>query len=224
MLAVLQIRMEWTKDSRTPRGSAIRREYYKPVKIENDVYLSGEGIFLKTCNYYQQNEIVVNAKERIKRYKQRQNKKTSGMPFTASEENEQRRLQRCENQIRKEKGAFYPPEKIQIPCVEIKEEADSVYRVKWSDSLHGKPKRCGGNEDLYRKGTKLCGRVHTCNETAFLLKEKEAGILKYNYRFTGYEGQWYECYYVYLVNTDTLYTDVFLRDYDFIYDKLADLF
>ena len=50
MLAVLKIRMTWTKENRTPEGAVLREQYCKPVRIEEDVPLLGEGIFLKECD------------------------------------------------------------------------------------------------------------------------------------------------------------------------------
>lgn len=90
MLAVLQIKMHWTKENRTPDGARRRQQYYAPVLIEPEL----------------------------------------------------------------------------------------CYRVKWFD-----------------------GRRHAC-----------------------YDGQWYECYYVYVVNTDRLSHDVFIHNYTYNYDQLADLF
>lgn len=187
MLAILQIKMQWTKDSRTPTGSRQRQTYYKPVMIENDVSLSGNGIFVKKCNYLQQSGVV-----------------------------------KCDMEV--SKGVFYSPDKVDIPCVEIIEEAERDYRIKWFDDGRGMPKRRGGNEDLYVKGAKLAGRPNTLNETAFILREGESGVLRYNYRLTSYHGQWYECYYVYIVNAKELWQDVFIREYTYDYNQLADLF
>lgn len=50
MLAVLKIRMTWTKENRTPEGAVLREQYCKPVEIEEEVPLLGEGIFLKECD------------------------------------------------------------------------------------------------------------------------------------------------------------------------------
>ena len=36
MLAVLLIKMEWWKESRTPAAAAVRQQYYKPIKIEDE--------------------------------------------------------------------------------------------------------------------------------------------------------------------------------------------
>lgn len=71
---------------------------------------------------------------------------------------------------------------------------------------------------------KLVGQPNRLNETAFVLWEGQSGVLKYNYRYTSYHGQWYKCYYVYIVNGKILTKDIFLREYDYEYDQLADLF
>lgn len=53
MLAVLKICMKWYKENRTPKGAVQREQYCKPVRIEEDVPLLGEGIFLKECDCVQ---------------------------------------------------------------------------------------------------------------------------------------------------------------------------
>lgn len=224
MLAILQIKMYWTKDSRNPAASASRQKYYEPVAIEADVPLTGEGIFVKKCNYRQDDGDVSYDVEVSEQLDRQLNEETMGKAFTGSEEHEQK-MARYRNQgIQRDKGAFYQLDQLDIPCVAIQEEAGKCYRVKWFDDGRGLPKRRGGNEDFRVKGAKLAGRPNSRNETAFVLQEGESGILKYNYRCTYYCGQWYECYYVYVVNTDVLSSDVFIRDYTYCYDQLADLF
>ena len=62
-------------------------------------------------------------------------------------------------------------------------------------------------------------------DTAFFLKKNEAGILKYNYRYTSTHGQHYEQFYVYVLNTDKLESDSFVKaDYTKLYDENAILF
>lgn len=222
MLAILQIKMEWTKESRTPGGSLQRQEYYKPMRIEEDVNLAGDGIFLKKCRYIQQNGTVTSDAEASRTLDQRMRRANMGMPFTGTDQWEQRAAWLRNQSVNREKGAFYP--KLDIPGVEVVEEPGQHYRVKWFDSGRGMPRRRGGNEDLYKKGARLAGKPNTCNETAFILAPGQAGLLKYNYRLTSYDGQWYECYYVYVVNAKELKRDVFLREYDFVYNRLADLF
>lgn len=224
MLAILQIKMYWTKDSRNPAASASRQKYYEPVAIEADVPLSGEGIFVKKCNYRQDDGAISYDADVSEQLDRQLYEETMGKAFTGSEEHEQK-MARYRNQgIQRDKGAFYQLDQLDIPCVAIQEEAEKCYRVKWFDDGRGMPKRRGGNEDFRVKGAKLAGRPNTRNETAFVLQVEESGVLKYNYRCTYYCGQWYECYYVYVVNTDVLSSDVFIREYTYCYDQLADLF
>lgn len=224
MLAILYIKMQWSKQNRTPAGSRQRQEYYKPIMIEPDVTLSGEGIFLKKCNYLQQGEEILYDVDVSELLDRQLNEEHIGTPFTGREENEQKMAQYRNRRIRRNKGAFLSADKLAIPCIEIIEEAGQCYRIKWFDDGRGMPKRRGGNEDLYVKGAKLSGRVNTLNETAFILRVGESGVLKYNYRLTSYDGQWYECYYVYVVNTPKLSPNIFIRDYTYTYNQLADLF
>lgn len=192
MLAILFIEMKWHKENRTPKGAVQRQKYYKPIKIEDGVNLSGDGIFLKKCSYYQHRDSVFSE---------------SGT-----------------KQIWKDSSSFYNIEKIDIPCISIYQEQENAYRIKWFDDGKGMPRRRGGNEDLYKKGAKLAGKPNTLNETAFILEEGKAGVLKYNYRHSSYDGQWYKCYYVYMVNDRVLKQDIFMRTYDYEYHQLADLF
>lgn len=129
-----------------------------------------------------------------------------GRPFTGKDEYEQRKARLRNQRIQREKGAFYDISKLKIPCIEVSGEQDNKYRIKWFDSGEGKPRRRG------------------VNETAFILEPGQAGVLKYNYRYTYYSGQWYKCYYVYVVNEAVLTQDIFIRDYDFEYNQLAELF
>lgn len=224
MLAILQIEMKWEKDSRTPDASRQRQTYYKPVLIENDVALSDNGIFVKKCNYFQQGGVVWCDVEIAEKLERQLSEKNIGAAFTGRKEHEHKMAKYRNERIRQEKGMFYSLDKVDIPCVEIIEEAERDYRIKWFDNGQGMPKRRGGNEDLYVKGAKLKGRPNTLNETAFILREGESGVLRYNYRFTSYHGQWYKCYYVYIVNAKELCQDVFIRKYTYDYNQLADLF
>lgn len=185
MLAILEIKMQWTKECRSPQGAARRKQYFKPIPLEKTDLHSGEGVFLKKCTYSQQENTVLSAIE---------------------------------------PGDFYSLNEITIPCVDILEEADDSYRIKWHDGEHGMPRRRGGNEDLYKKGAKFAGRPNLLNETACILQKGEAGVLKYNYRLTSYHGQWYDCYYIYIVNAKALSRNLFIRQYDYEYNQLADLF
>ena len=213
MLAVLKIRMTWTKENRTPEGAVLREQYCKPVRIEEDVPLLGEGIFLKECDCEQGgSQIFSNYDFAAQREKKKKNKPSTGL----------------DNYRNKRKGYFYDnlglEKRLLLPCIRIVEEADGCYRIKWFDQGIGKPRRRGGNEDFMKQGSKLAGEPNVLNETAFILKKSESGLLKYNYRKQNFDGQYYLCYTVYMVNTDVLTQKVFLRAYDYKYEQMADLF
>ena len=112
---------------------------------------------------------------------------------------------------------------IHVPNIEILKE-DNVYRIKWFDDGKGNVRRRGGNEDFRKKGAKLSGYPNVLNETAFVLENGQSGIVRWNNRFSSYHGQWYEQYQAFFVNTDSVDPQVFMRDYDFDYQQLADLF
>ena len=114
-------------------------------------------------------------------------------------------------------------DKINVPNIEVIKE-DNGYRIKWFDDGKGNVRRRGGNEDFGKKGKKLSGSPNVLNETAFVLEAGQAGIVRWNNRFTSYHGQWYEQYQVFFVKTDSLDHDIFIRDYDYEYQQLADLF
>lgn len=224
MLAILQIKMEWTKESRTPAGSVMRQKYYEPLRIEEDVPLLGSGIFMKICSYSQQDGKILRASETNGLTNRHPQHTTASGAFMGRDEPAQKMAYLRSQTIKREKGAFYPPDKISIPGMEIIEEADQCWHIRWFDNGRGMPRRRGGNEDFGKKGARLAGQPNTLNETAFILRKGDSGILKYNYRFTSYNGQRYECYYVYMVNTDILHRDIFIRQYNHEYTQLADLF
>lgn len=224
MLAVLLIEMQWLKENRTPNGAIQRQKYYRPLRIEDEVKLSGDGIFLKKCRYYQCGNSILSDLEISNRLDKKLNEEGIGKAFTGSDEREQRLAGLRIQSIQKDRGTFYEIEKLDIPCVTITAEQNNCYRIKWFDYGKGMPRRRGGNENLYKKGAKFAGNPNILNETAFILEEGKAGVLKYNYRYVSYDGQWYTCYYVYVVNDKTLTQDIFVRDYDYEYNQLADLF
>ena len=221
MLAILMIEMEWYKKDRTPTGAVLRQKYYMPRKISEHVNLSGTGIFYKQCRYCQNGEIILSNEDVEQKLAY---KKHKGKAFTGSEEKQMRLAMLGSKRRQKEQGFFYMLDQLNIPCLTISEESKNSYRVKWYDDMQGKPRRKGGNEDFGKKGTRFAGQPNLLNETAFILNTGQSGILKYNYRCTYYEGQWYKGYYVYMVNEKELTYDVFLRNYDYEYNQLADLF
>ena len=224
MLALLMIEIEWHKEERAPAAAAARQKYYGPIRIAEGVCLSGEGICVVKCCYFERGNEILSEWDASDRLDRKLREESAGRAFTGNDEWEQRRAARRVKGVQKSKGAFYSAEKVDIPCISIAEEPDRCFRIRWYDDGRGMPRRRGGNEELYRKGARLAGRPNVRNETAFILKEGEAGLLKYNYRFTSFDGQWYKCYYTYAVNTAELTQDSFLRKYDYEYAQLADLF
>lgn len=223
MLAVLKIRMKWNKENRMPKDAIQREQYYKPVLIEEDVPLIGKGIFLKECDYEQVGSQIHSDRE--KAVLEKKNK-----PFAGLDRYEEQNAFRAEQALQKRKGIFYDDilaleKRDLLRCISIIEEADDCYRIKWFDQGIGMPRRRGGNEDFMKRGAKLAGQPNVLNETAFILKKGESGLLKYNFRMQYFDGeQYYLCFYVYMVNTEVLTRDVFLREYDYAYDQMADLF
>ncbi len=51
MLAILLVEMMWYKEDRTPNGAVLRRSYYHPVKIEEEVDLLQTVLLSTTRNY-----------------------------------------------------------------------------------------------------------------------------------------------------------------------------
>ena len=229
MLAVLKIRMKWNKENRTPKGAVQREQYYKPVQIEEDVSLAGKGIFLKECDYEQMGSQIYSDQEYAAQRKQAVLKKNN-KPFAGLDRYEEQSAYRAEQARQKRKGTFYADilaleKRDLLRCISIIEEGNDCYRIKWFDQGIGMPRRRGGNEDFMKRGAKLAGQPNVLNETAFILKKGESGLLKYNFRMQYFDGeQYYLCFYVYMVNTDVLTRDVFLRKYDYEYEQMADLF
>lgn len=206
-----------------PKDAIQREQYYKPVLIEEDVPLIGKGIFLKECDYEQVGSQIHSDRE--KAVLEKKNK-----PFAGLDRYEEQSAFRAEQALQKRKGIFYDDilaleKRDLLRCISIIEEADDCYRIKWFDQGIGMPRRRGGNEDFMKRGAKLAGQPNVLNETAFILKKGESGLLKYNFRMQYFDGeQYYLCFYVYMVNTEVLTRDVFLREYDYAYDQMADLF
>lgn len=230
MLAIQLAEIEWFKDSRNPEGARQRAHFLQPQQIATEISpvcsQAGEKqIFLQKLSYYQHDGQIKSAQDGLALWEQRLNK-GKGSPFTGIDEYEEKNILRVKNRIEAAKGNFCSLEKLNIPCLTITPEQENSYRIKWYDSGEGMPRRRGGNEDLYKEGAKLAGKPNTLNETAFVLTQGESGVLRYNYRYPGFDdGQSsYKCYHVYLVNADSPYRDIFLRDYDYEYEQLAHLF
>lgn len=220
MLAVLFIKMKWWKENRTSNGVAIRQKYYKPIRIEDGVNLSGSGVFVVKCQYDQHGKTICSDWEVSDSLEKQLYEKSIGKAFTASDEREHKSAARRIKAIQKRKGAFYELEDVDIPCITIHAESNNSYCIQWQD-CGLLPRRRGGNKDFFKTGAKLMGQPNTLNEMAFILEEGKAGVLRYNTRCVSFEDQWYECYYVYMVHANILTQDIFLREYDCEYNQLA---
>lgn len=221
MLAVLYIKMIWYKDNRTLEGSLMRKQYFEPVMIENDVSLQGNGVFLKTCAYHQSgNEIIAGIDVYMAENEKLSQKEKEKIVINEQEHHLKGQWKEC---LQREKGSFIPLEKIILPCIEIVGEED-CYRIKWFDDGLGCIRRRGGNEDFRKKSAKLSGQPNTLNETAFKICDGQSGRVRWNNRYASYHGQWYEQYQLYFVNTSGLTRDIFVRKYDYSYEQMVDLF
>ena len=113
---------------------------------------------------------------------------------------------------------------LELNCIDIEKTEDGTYKISWYDDKDGRVQRRGGNKDFGKKGKKLKNFPNLLNETAFVLKDGESGMIRWNNRYTSYHGQHYLQCQVYFVNTDTLNKDTFIREYDHEYQQMADLF
>ena len=225
MLAIQYTRMLWRKENRTPEGAVARREYFKPIRIEDEVQLdsaesdSGGEIFLQKRWYIQSDKIYPYFEY---------NRLFRTPPIKTSEPREESLRKYLMEQNRKEnvdKGIFLSDVKdVDIPGIEIK-AVDEGYEVIWyslSNRYH--PVRTGYNQKYHVKGSSAQGKRVKC-ETAFVLKKGEAGVVKYNYRYTSYSGQHYEQFCIYFVNVEEIKHDSFVKaDYAKVYDEMVDLF
>ncbi|MBR1852404.1 MAG: hypothetical protein IJ794_04390 [Lachnospiraceae bacterium] len=225
MLAIQYTRMLWRKENRTPEGAVARREYFKPIRIEDEVQLegaegdSGGGIFLQKRWYIQSDKIYPYSEYNrllrtppIKTYELR-------------EESLRKYLMEHNRREKEDRGLFLLDVKdVDIPGIEIK-VLDEGYEIIWySLEKRYQPVRTGYNQKYHVKGSTAQGKRLKC-ETAFVLKKGEAGVVKYNYRYTSYSGQHYEQFCIYFVNVDELRRDSFVKaDYTKVYDEMADLF
>lgn len=59
MLAVQIVKMYWKKENRTPQGSIMRRDYYKPVRIKESVPLDSKDamVFVNWRDYIQTDKV-----------------------------------------------------------------------------------------------------------------------------------------------------------------------
>lgn len=112
---------------------------------------------------------------------------------------------------------------IAVPCIKVIQR-DDCYEIVWySLGMNYKPERKGVHR--YRIESSNFDNQELRCDTAFFLKKGEAGVLKYNYRYTSYYGQHYEQFLIYVINTDKLEQNSFIRaDYNKTYMEMADLF
>lgn len=223
MLAIQKVKMYWEKDNRTPEGSVMRRDFYKPTRITPEISLDGKGIFICERNYIQDDK-VYSESDYGKLYGNRYIN-ASGPSISMEQERRRMHILKMQNQENKWKGYFVSDvTDIEIPGIIVTEE-DGKYRVKWYSFEHGyQPVRTGYNEDYHTRGSVCEGQKILCH-TAFTLDEGEGGKISFNYRFTGYSGQHYEQYCIYFLNVEELEQNSFVKsEYQYEYSQLADLF
>lgn len=223
MLAIQKIEMYWLKENRTPEGSVMRREFYKPARLKETVDLNGNGIFVNERNYIQMDKVYLATDYRIQHGNPYAN--SCGLTKKQEEERRHQHLLEVQNRARKNEGIFYEtPDHVELPGILIVEEEDG-YRVKWYSFENGfQPVRTGHNEDYCVKGSKCKGKRLLC-ETAFCLKKGESGKIQFNYRYTSFMGQHYEQYCIYFLNAEKLEQNSFVQaQYEKEYNQLVNLF
>ena len=225
MLAVQLVHLYWEKDSRTPQGAVQRREYLHPYKIPADADLSGKGelFFLKCCFYQRNGHEILTPKEFLTDNAKRYNTQSS---FSEMQLKAWKRVAEAERQA---KGIYMESvADCGIKGIDITRCGDSFEIQFYSLGEEGLyvPPRFGKNV-LYPT-VQLQGKTLK-RETAFVLAPFESGVIRYNYRVhhsvTGFEGQHYEHFEIYLVNTDKLNTNTFTKaKYDNVYEDIVALF
>lgn len=113
---------------------------------------------------------------------------------------------------------------IKVPGIEVFYD-DESYVVKWHSLENGyQPVRTGYNED-FNNPQSICMGKRIKNVTAFTLSKGEAGRLQYNYRYTSDYGQHYEQFTIYILHTDKLEHNSFVKaTYSKQYDEMEDFF
>ncbi|MBQ9519734.1 MAG: hypothetical protein IJR59_07560 [Firmicutes bacterium] len=230
MLAIQENLVIWEKNSRNPQGATERKPCFLPRAIDESVELNGNGIFVCKNTFYQFDRLYTPEELRIQSAAGKTHlmaysaaKKKEALPFDDTNEKTLLRLDRLDKY---RKGHFCEnTENVDVHGIDIVKQ-DEKYVIKWVEFDYAgyKPKRGGRNEDFNRKGAKAQGRNVTC-KTAFTLGKNEGGKLEFNYRYTSGHGQRYEQYAVYVVNTDNLEYDTFLKtEYAYNHKEMADLF
>lgn len=231
MLAIQLIKISWSKNSRDLQSTEKRKALFFPSMIEwnnqqgsKDIFLSNREFFYlsdremdfwhdyyKKQNFYRRNKKNETCNSKI-------------ISFTP------KIYQKMTNPKTIWTGNFYSIDEINkntISYIRIVQE-DNGYRVKWFNQtgLFTQPFRKGGNEDSYNPRSELYLQLNTLNETAFVLSDGQAGEIRYNFRLVDQdEGvHTYTEYRIYMVNTNRLTNDVFIRDYNYLYKQLAKLY
>ncbi len=219
MLAVQMIQITWTKEHRNPSAAALRRRFFQPHPLADDVNLAGDGVFISRQEFVHSGETIIPTSEYVRQLQKQSGKHRSAKVLQTIAEPE---AAFCGNWSSLEKY-------MDFEHFSILQEGD-VFRVRWhyDDGKWRKmPIRNGHNEEYYDVNSQFYGK-DIRNETAFLLHRGEAGKLQFNYRVAFYDyemRQHYEQYCIYFVHTDTMMHDIFTSaDYTHQYDQLAHLF
>ncbi len=229
MLALQVIRMYWKKPDRSPGGAVIRKGYYHPERVQPEIinkYISADNIndcFLQRSYYRQEGEVITEHQWNRAMAEKALTYERPVTPLKQREEKYRRDMLSIGSREKEYTGVFLPCEDIDIPGIEL-EKHDDHYSVIWYSLDSGyKPVRTGKNINFRKKGAHTRGKQIKC-EKAFDLYAGEAGRLMYNYRWSGSNGQRYELYCIYAVNADSLTPDIFIREYDKVYEDMAHLF
>lgn len=234
MLAVQQIKILWSKESRNPEDSKKRKYLFFPSLIRIDNQQDQKEIFL-TCKgsyYFSRSERdfwydYYKSQNLYRRSRKRHNTNPGddflkGTVFDKTDE--------AADRTKRWDGLFYTVEEINkniIPCIRIQKESNA-YRIKWfsQDSPFMKPFRRGGNEDVNDPASEFYKQFNTLNETAFVLSDGQSGEIRFNYRSLDIHTGVHICCEVriYMVNTDHLTEDLFVREYDYTYKQLVELY
>lgn len=230
MLAIQCVRMCWEKDSRSPQGAVKRREYFRPHRIPDEVSLkSDKNVFVQRLSFYQEGGGDVFTEDKYVRgiyYYPRGEPIHPDFDTHFAHKQNMRIAKIRDNNM----GMWYDDvSEFVIPSVEIF-ECDGGYEVYWHyiDKPGYNPFRKGYNINYDRQGSRVKGRRLKC-ERAFILGMGEAGVLRFNYRvahsMTGFEGQHYEQYSIYIVNAEKAAGNIFTSaEYTKEYDEMAHLF
>lgn len=219
MLAVQMIQITWTKEHRNPSAAALRRQFFQPHLLADDVNLAGDGVFISRQEFVHSGETIIPTSEYVRQL-QEQSGKCRSMKV----------LQTIAETETAFSGNWSSLEKhMDFEHFSVLQEGD-VFRVRWhydDGKCRKMPIRNGHNEEYHDLNSQFYGK-DIRNETAFLLHHGEAGKLQFNYRVAFYDyemRQHYEQYCIYFVHTDIMTRDLFTSaDYTHEYNQLAHLF